>query len=207
MKHSLALSLLALAAAGVASPAFAEAKGDWTLGVGVHQVAPKSDNGTLVNGTLKTEVGNSIRPTITFEYFVADNLGVEVLGALPFKHDININGLGKVGSTKQLPPVVSLQYHFANSSKFTPFVGVGVNYTRFFSTDTTGALEGSKLKLDSSWGAAVHAGLDVAITDKSAVRVDVRWADIDSKVKLDGAKIGTANIDPMVYGVAYVMKF
>ena len=24
---------------------------------------------------------------------------------------------------------------------------------------------------------------------------------------VDGAKIGTANIDPMVYGVAYVMKF
>ena len=207
MKHSLALSLLALAAAGVASPAFAQSKGDWTLGVGVHQVAPKSDNGKLVNGTLKTEVGNSIRPTITFEYFVADNLGVEVLGALPFKHDININGLGKVGSTKQLPPVVSLQYHFANSSKVTPFVGVGVNYTRFFSTDTKGALKGKSLDLDSSWGVAAHAGLDVAVTDKSALRFDVRWADIDSKVKLDGAKIGTANIDPLVYGVAYVMKF
>ena len=205
MKHSLALSLLALAAAGVASPAFAEAKGDWTLGVGVHQVAPKSDNGKLVNGTLPLDVGNSIRPTITFEYFVADNLGVEVLGALPFKHDININGLGKVGSTKQLPPVVSLQYHFANSSKFTPFVGVGVNYTRFFGTDTKGALKGSDIDLGSSWGVAAHAGLDFAVTDKSAVRV--RWADIDSKVKLDGAKIGTANIDPMVYGVAYVLKF
>ena len=59
----------------------------------------------------------------------------------------------------------------------------------------------------SSWGVAAHAGLDVAVTDKSALRFDVRWADIDSKVKLDGAKIGTANIDPMVYGVAYVMKF
>ena len=207
MKHSLALSLLALAAAGVASPAFAEAKGDWTLGVGVHQVAPKSDNGKLVNGTLKTEVGNSIRPTITFEYFVADNVGVEVLGALPFKHEISLKGLGKVAETKQLPPVVSLQYHFANDSKVTPFVGVGVNYTRFFGTDTKGALKGSDIDLGSSWGVAAHAGLDFAVTDKSAVRVDVRWADIDSKVKLDGAKIGTANIDPMVYGVAYVLKF
>ena len=29
----------------------------------------------------------------------------------------------------------------------------------------------------------------------------------DTKVKVDGAKLGTANIDPLVYGVAYVLKF
>ena len=82
-----------------------------------------------------------------------------------------------------------------------------VSKLRFFGTDTKGALKGSDIDLGSSWGVAAHAGLDFAVTDKSAVRVDVRWADIDSKVKLDGAKIGTANIDPMVYGVAYVLKF
>ncbi|CTP83853.1 hypothetical protein XTPLMG728_0345 [Xanthomonas translucens pv. poae] len=37
--------------------------------------------------------------------------------------------------------------------------------------------------------------------------MDLRWADIDSKVKVDGASVGTANIDPLVYGLAYVMKF
>ena len=207
MKHSLALSLLALAAAGVASPAFAEAKGDWTLGVGVHQVAPKSDNGKLVNGTLKTEVGNSIRPTITFEYFVADNLGVEVLGALPFKHEISLKGLGKVADTKQLPPVVTVQYHFNSKGKVSPFIGAGVNYTTFFSEDTTGALKDSRLKLQDSWGLAAHAGVDFAIGGKGALRVDMRWIDIDSKVKLNGEKIGTVNIDPLVYGASYVFKF
>jgi hypothetical protein len=35
----------------------------------------------------------------------------------------------------------------------------------------------------------------------------VRWADIDTRVKVDGAKLGTANIDPLVYGAAYVVKF
>ena len=39
------------------------------------------------------------------------------------------------------------------------------------------------------------------------MRVDVRWADIDTKVKVDGASLGTANIDPLVYGVAYVHNF
>ena len=190
----------------------AQSKGDWTLGVGVHNVDPKSSAGDLNGsalglGALPTKVDSSVRPTVTFEYFVANNVGVEVLAALPFQHDVSIDGVGTVGRTKQLPPVVSLQYHFANSSKVTPFVGLGVNYTKFFSTDSKGALAGTRLKLEDSWGLAAHAGLDFALTKKDALRVDLRWADIDTKVKVNGNKLGTANIDPLVYGVAYVRSF
>ena len=56
-------------------------------------------------------------------------------------------------------------------------------------------------------GAALHAGVDVRVGERGAIRVDARWIDIDSDVKVDGAKLGTANIDPLVYGVAYVVKF
>ena len=215
MRKTSALLLSAMAAAvslAAAAPAMAQSKGDWTLGVGVHAVDPKSDAGDLNGaalglGKLSTKVDSDVKPTVTFEYFVADNIGIEVLAALPFKHDVSIDGVGKVGETKQLPPVVSLQYHFANSSKVTPFVGLGVNYTKFFDTDSKGALAGTKLKLEDSWGLAGHAGLDYAISDKGALRVDVRWADIDTKVKVNGAKLGTAKVDPLVYGVAYVFKF
>lgn len=203
----LLLSSLAAALALAAAPAMAQSKGDWTIGAGVHQVAPKSNNGALAGGTLKVDVDNDIKPTITGEYFIADNLGIEVLAALPFKHDINIAGLGRVGSTKHLPPVVSLQYHFNSKGKVSPFVGAGLNYTTFFSEETGGALAGSSLKLDDSWGLAAHAGVDFAISDKGSLRVDVRWIDIDTGVKLDGEKIGTVNIDPLAYGVSYVFKF
>ncbi|MGH8038591.1 MAG: OmpW/AlkL family protein [Stenotrophomonas sp.] len=202
----LLLSSLAAALVLAASPAMAQSKGDWTISAGVHQVAPKSSNGTLAGG-LKVDVDSDIKPTITGEYFVADNLGIEILAALPFKHDINIDGLGRVGSTKHLPPVVSLQYHFNSKGKVSPFVGVGLNYTTFFSEETGGALAGSNLKLDDSWGLAAHLGLDCAISEKGALRVDARWIDIDSDVKLDGNKLGTVNIDPLVYGVSYVFKF
>ena len=190
----------------VAPTAFAQSKGDITVGIGVHNVKPKSKNADLGGGAW-IEVGNSVRPTITGEYFIADNLGIEVLAALPFKHDINIDGLGRVGSTKHLPPVVSLQYHFNTAGKVSPLVGLGVNYTTFFSESTGGALAGSKLKLDDSWGLAAHVGMDIKVSERGAVRVDARWIDIDSDVKVDGAKLGTANIDPLVYGVAYVVKF
>ena len=198
---------LAAAVAVISTPVLAQSAGDWTVGIGVHQVAPKSGNGSVVGNTLELDVHHNVRPTITAEYFVRDNLGIEVLAALPFEHDIRIKGLSKVGSTRHLPPVVSLQYHFTNSSKVTPFVGLGVNYTKFFSTDSKGALAGTKLKLEDSWGLAAHAGLDFAVSDKGALRVDMRWADIDTKVKVNGNSLGTAKIDPLVYGVAYVFKF
>jgi len=197
---------IALAFGGLALPAFAQDAGQWTFSVGAHQVNPKSDNGSLAGGTLDVEVGSNVRPTFTGEYFVRDNLGIEVLASVPFQHDIDIKGLGKVGSTKHLPPTVSLQYHFGNGS-VKPFVGAGINYTYFFSESTSGALAGSKLKLDNSWGLAAHAGIDFKVGEKGAIRIDARWIDIDTDVKLDGANLGTVNVDPLVYGAAYVFSF
>lgn len=197
---------IALAFGGLAAPAFAQQAGEWTFSVGAHQVNPKSDNGSLAGNTLKVEVGSNVRPTVTAEYFVRDNLGIEVLAALPFQHDVDIKGLGTVGSVKHLPPVVSLQYHFGDG-KVKPFIGAGLNYTYIFGESTTGALRGSKLRLDNSWGLAAHAGIDFKVGDKGAIRVDARWIDIDSDVKLNGADLGTVNIDPLVYGAAYVFQF
>ena len=201
-------TLLALAA----TPALAQSAGTWTLGVGVHNVVPRSDNGTLTAtplGNLDVDVGSNTRPTITGEYFLKDNLGLEVLAALPFQHDINVVGVGQVGSTKHLPPTVSLQYHFG-SGKVKPFVGLGLNYTTFFSTKSEGAIAGTDLELSDSWGLAGHIGIDFQVSEKAAIRVDYRKIDIDTDVKLNGANLGTnntVNIDPSVYGIAYVFQF
>ena len=37
--------------------------------------------------------------------------------------------------------------------------------------------------------------------------MDARWADIATDVKVNGIKLGKADIDPLVYGVAYVRRF
>ena len=203
---------LAAVLALAATPALAQSAGTWTVGIGAHNVAPKSDNGTLTAtplGNLKMDVGSNVRPTITGEYFLKDNLGVEVLAALPFQHDISVVGVGKVGSTKHLPPTVSLQYHFGQG-KVKPFVGIGVNYTTFFSSKAEGAIAGANLDLSDSWGLAAHLGVDFKVGEKGAIRIDYRKIDIDTKVKLNGANLGTkntVNIDPSVYGIAYVFSF
>ena len=203
---------LAAALALAASPALAQSAGTWTVGIGAHNVAPKSDNGTLVAtplGNLGMDIGSNARPTVTAEYFLRDNLGIEVIAALPFQHDISVVGVGKVGSTKHLPPTVSLQYHFGQGA-VRPFVGLGVNYTTFFSTKSEGAIAGTDLELSDSWGLAGHVGVDFKVSEKGAIRIDYRKIDIDTNVKLNGAKLGTSNtvnIDPSVYGVAYVLTF
>ena len=200
---------IALAAVLALAATPAQSAGSWTVGIGAHNVAPKSDNGTLTAtplGNLTMDVGSNVRPTITGEYFLQDNLGIEVLAALPFQHDISVAGVGKVGSTKHLPPTVSLQYHFGQG-KVKPFVGLGVNYTRFFSTKAEGAIAGANLDLSDSWGLAAHLGVDFKVGEKGAIRLDYRKVDIDTRVKLNGANLGTkntVNIDPSVYGIAYV---
>lgn len=113
----------ALALSALALPVSAQSAGDWTIGLGLASVMPKDGNGTLTAGAV--DVGNDLRPSITVEYFIRDNIGVELLAATPFKHDVSVGALGKVGTVKHLPPVVSLNYHWDTGSAFQPYAGSG----------------------------------------------------------------------------------
>ncbi len=201
MTKTLAALTLSTALVAVAAPALAQSQGDWTLGIGVGYLDPKSDNGTLDG--LDTEVGSNTRPIFTAEYFIRDNLGIELLASTPFKHDITLAGSIDAGSVKHLPPTLSLNYHFPTNSAWKPYVGAGLNYTIFFDEDSP--VDG--LKLDNSFGVSLQAGLDYQVTEKGAVRLNVRWFDIDSDVTVDGTKIGTAEIDPVLVGLSYVHQF
>ncbi len=192
---------LAAALAATTAPVFAQSQGDWTLGIGVGYLNPKSDNGTLAG--LGSDVDDDTRPIFTAEYFFWDNIGVEILLATPFKHDISLDGVGRIGDTKHLPPTVSVNYHFPTNSPWKPYVGAGVNYTKFFEEDS---ILGD-LDIDSSWGVSVQAGLDYQISDAGSLRLNLRWFDIDSDVKLNGANIGEAEIDPYLIGFSYVHRF
>jgi outer membrane protein len=203
MKQITALTLAALMAS-TAAPALAQEKGDFLLGLGLGWVEPTQNSDTLAG---RIDVDGNLRPTITIEYFIADRIGIELLAAWPFEHDANLQGAGKVAEVKHLPPTLSLQYHFVNASKVTPFVGAGINYTYFFDETGKGALAGVNVDMDDSWGLALHAGLDYEISDRSALRADVRYIKIESDTKVGGVDIGTVEIDPWVFNIAYVLKF
>lgn len=201
MTSKLAILTLSTALAAVSAPAFAQSQGDWTVGVGVGYLDPKSDNGTLAG--FSADVNSDTRPIFTAEYFIRDNLGIELLAATPFSHDITLGGSVDAGSVKHLPPTLSLNYHFATNSAWKPYVGAGLNYTVFFDEE----LPLGNLKVDDLFGVSLQAGLDYMVTDKGAVRLNVRWFDINSDVTLNGADIGKAEIDPWLVGVSYVHRF
>jgi outer membrane protein len=200
VKHSLISALLTSALALGAAPALAQSKGDWTVGFGVGNINPKSDNGTIAG--FDVDVDDATRPIFTLEYFVFDNIGVELLASTPFKHDISLDG-SELADTKHLPPTLSLNYHFPTQSVWKPYVGAGVNYTIFWDEN----LDIGDLDLDNSWGFAVQAGLDYQFRENGAFRFNVRYIDIDADAKVNGSNAGTANIDPVIFSVSYVHKF
>lgn len=190
MKKAIFVAILATYSMNV----FAEA-GDWLFRAGGSLVDPKSDNHALVS------VEDDIMFTFNGSYFFTDNFAVELLAALPFKHDIEISGTGTVAETKHLPPTLSAQYHFLPGGAVRPYVGAGVNYTLMFEEDTKGALAGARLKLEDSVGWAAQLGVDIDLSESVFLNAEVRYLDIDTKAKLNGTSIGTVEIDPILFGL------
>lgn len=200
------LLFLACSVAGLAGytpQAQAYQAGDWVARIGVGQVNPKSDNGTLA-GTLDLEVDTDVKPTLAVSYFLTDNVAAQVLAAWPFEHDYDLNG-ARSGSFKHLPPTVTFQYHFNPTGPFNVYVGAGLNYT--FVYDEKIAIPGSKLRLDNSFGLAAELGAEYFLDDNWSLGAQLWWVDIDSDATLDGADIGTANVDPIVFGINLAYKF
>jgi len=201
MRHRICTTLLSTAVALAGAPAIAQSQGDWSLGLGYATVDPKSDNGTVADLDMNVKSDESF--IFTAEYFVWDNVGLELLAATPFDHDFRL-GDDISGSVEHLPPTLSLNYHVPTGTAWKPYFGAGINYTTF--SDESISIDGD-LELDDSWGIALQAGLDYQVSSSGAIRLNLRWFDIDADATLDGDDIGTVEIDPFLFGVAYVFQF
>ncbi len=237
MSRGFRLSVLAAAVMAVAPAAQAFEAGDFVLRAGAVHVAPddSSDSITVGGAPLlgagvdsKVSVDTNTQLGLRATYMVTNHLGLGVLGATPFKH--NINGGGdlpgdlKLGETKHLPPTLTLQYFpMASSSAFQPYAGVGVNYTVFFEEKTSSNLDAalnvasSELELDDSVGVAVEVGMDYMLSENFGLNAAIWWADINTDARVDvfdanGTKLAETDefeveIDPMVYMVGFTYKF
>ena len=237
MKKALTITL-AVALVGGAVTTQAYEQGDWILRVGATTVDPDTDSDdiNLPGGLVaKAEVDKDTQLGIIPAYMVTDQFAFEVLAATPFEHDIEAQGVGAIkgtnldaGSTKQLPPTVSVQwYPRGGQTGWQPYIGAGLNYTVFFDEDvdnqligllgdlTDGAVNGADLDLDDSWGLALQAGVDVPINDRWAVNVGVWYLDIDTTAEITAKANGATaakvkfdvELDPWVYNIGVAYKF
>lgn len=204
--RKLSLPILLVAGLVASGQVLAYGAGDLFTRVGVAKVAPKSDNGTLDTalGDLAVDVRSEADFAFTLGYRFHDKLGVELLAALPFKHDIHLNG-GNIASTKHLPPTLTVQYYplGGTEARIQPYVGAGVNYTRFSSERVD--IDGIDLNLDSSWGAAGQLGIDLLIDDHWSLNAAAWYIDLDTDASLNGDPVGKVSIDPWVVmaGIGY----
>lgn len=200
-KHLIAAALAAV----FAVPGLAHAD-DFFMRVGAHVVDPKSDSGSLAGGALKADIDSDWRPTLALGYFLNDHVALELLAALPFQHTVQLNGADAV-DFKHLPPTFSVQYYFAPNARVNPFVGGGMNYTWTYDEKSKGPVDGARIGIENSWGLAAQAGLLFRINEQFDIAADVRWIDIDAKVKVDGGEVGKVTVDPLVYGLALNYRF
>lgn len=201
----------------LAAPAMAKL----SVNVGAIHVNPDSSASPLSLDDTGVTVDSNTQLGITFDYALNDNWVVELVAATPFSHDINgsggLNGVA-IGSAKHLPPSLFAQYHFGSAdSQFRPFVGLGANYTIFFSEEVDSELKAAlgtddvELKLDDSFGLAAQVGANYSINDKWGIHVMASYIDIntDAEVWANGQKAVTSDvaIDPFVFMLGAKYKF
>lgn len=207
MKKTLCTVSIFATSLGLMFASYAEA-GDWLIRTRVVNIEPNessSAGGPLNLPSDALDVDNQVAPEVDITYFFTKNIALELILTYPQEHDVSLMG-SKIGSVKELPPTLTLQYHFMPDKAFKPYVGAGINYTRF--TDRDLAHNTVKLENDS-FGPAVQAGFDYALTGNWYLNADVKyiWIDTDVKAKDTGAKLTSLDIDPWVYGVGIGYRF
>jgi outer membrane protein len=230
-KSLLSASLFALALTAPLAHAFDA--GDIIVRAGAITVNPKAssssvkvDQGPLAGTNLggKATMDSDTQLGLNFAYMVTNNIGIELLAASPFEHDVNLKGTGlgaangKLGTLKHLPPTLSVVYYpLDNKSAFQPYVGAGINYTWIYDEKLSNEAQAngfSNFKAKNSWGMAFQVGADYMITDNIMLNAQMRYIDINTRatVENDAVAPGTrarvnVDVDPFVYMVGLGYKF
>ena len=185
-----------LSGAALAQPV---AEGPWL--VRARAVHLDSANGDSTG--LGLSMNNKWIPEVDVSYFFSPNLAVELILTVPQKQTLTSSVLNaKVGTFKHLPPTLLAQYHFPMNG-FKPYVGAGINYTRFNSVNL---LPGVTMDKDS-WGPALQVGVDIPLTKGLYLNLDLKKVVIRTDVKLAGAKVGEFRADPLLLGVGLGWRF
>ncbi|CEF53728.1 OmpW/AlkL family protein [Acetobacter ghanensis] len=176
-------------------------------------------SGTRLNGT-HLSTTNQAMPELTVEYFITDNLSVDLI-ATSTHHRVNAVGgalagvthseVTDVGSAWVLPPTLTFAWHFRPHKRFNPYVGVGVTAMWFHNmSGRTQPLGLTKLNSGFTGGPAVNVGFDYQLVGNWFFNADVKqmfvrmhaWAENQG----ESLKVSAhESLDPTVVsaGIAY----
>ena len=182
--------------------------GQWQVKVGGSVISPTQDT-DILGGAANVEADHEYAFTPSVEYFFNDNISAELLLATPISHDVLVNG-DNGAKIKHLPPTLTAKYHFKNSTRFTPYIGVGG--TAFIAWDEEGVVK--DVKEDFGFAGQIGFNFQPADAKNWGVFFDARYAQLSPEVTLTddtaaalGIKKFDLDIDPMVYTIGYSYKF
>ena len=194
-KNLLAVAVLCALTSGAA---FAQqAESPWLVRVrAVHLDSANKDTTGL-----GLAVNNKTIPEVDISYFFNKNVAAELILTVPQKHTLSAGGTD-IGTLKHLPPSLLLQYHF-DAPGFKPYVGAGINFTRFSSVHLPAGVDIDR----NSWGGALQVGVDIPLNKNLSLNFDVKKVYIKTDVFAGGAKAGTFKVDPVLVGVGLGWRF
>ena len=229
MNHStIGVALIAATAItlAIATPALAQAGDAGTPRRGIHAgdvllrarailVAPNERSGAVLPGFPgeTVRVNDSAMPEVDLTYMATDAIGFELIAATTRHKASGRSGttgsIGTLASTWVLPPTLTAQYHFNPRGAVRPYVGAGVNYTIFWNETASDGLEQAvgktSVRMKDSVGLAAQAGIDIDLTPRIFLNLDVKYIDIDTTARLRTTAAGTQRVaislDPLVLGV------
>ena len=225
------LLLASLLAASAAAPALAQQN---TVKIGISNVQPHATGASDFSGPftpsgISMEVFNRTTPFFSFTREINDQWDVELALGVPPTHDIALkvnnpklpssvqalNGQ-MAAKVRQVAPTLFANYKFLEkSSPLRPYIGVGVNFTRFDNTSSTAAgnaLNGgaTSLALEDSMGLALQGGVTYRFNNQWSLTGSVATAQVRSKITTNTLGIQrTADITfkPRVFTVAVGYSF
>ena len=150
---------------------------------------------------LNLSINDKWIPEVDVTYFFNKNIAAELVLTVPQRHTLSAGGTA-IGSLKHLPPSLLLQYHF-DAPGFKPYVGAGINYTRFSAVRLPAGVDIDR----NSFGGALQLGLDFPVAQNVYLNVDVKKVFIKTDVSAGGAKIGTFKVDPVLFGIGLGWRF
>ena len=222
-KQSIASALVATVALCGAGAAQAQVAGEILVKVGWNKIMPKVKSDDLTAPSLpgsKIDIKSASALFATVTYMITDDISVEALGGLPYKHDIvgagAVAGVGKIGSIHQVSPTVLLQYRFlAADAPFRPYVGVGPTFAKFYGSKGSAALTAvtnpggppTTIGGDTEWGTTLEAGANYKIDKHWFIDAAVLKTFISTKATLSTGQSTSAKLNPIAINASIGYTF
>lgn len=201
-KLALSLTLVTL---GLSATQVMAQETPWLVRARIVNISPENSADRVggVGAEDRITVSKKTIPEVDISYFFSPNLSAELILTYPQKHDVMLDG-AKIGTFKHLPPTLTAQYHFTPEAAFSPYVGIGINYTNISEVHL---LNGAGRLDNNSVGLALQAGADFKLDKNWSLNLDVKKVQIRSDVLISGAKASAIKVDPWLIGVGVGYRF